>query len=77
MFIPVLSGNRRLYKTIGDGVVEESRHPEEPLGDEIYPLHEHLESQVVTEVYRGKVGSGEDRALIQNTPGAPRLSPRL
>ena len=46
---------------ISDGIVEEGRNPEETHGDEIYPLHEHLESQVVTKVYRGEVGNGEDQ----------------
>jgi len=43
-----------IIETIGNGIVEEGRHTEEPLGNKVNPLHEHFEPQIVSRVNCGK-----------------------
>lgn len=50
-----------IIETIGNGIVEEGRHTEEPFGNKVNPLHEHFEPQVVSQVDCGKVGNSKDQ----------------
>ena len=57
---PRLVGKEEVVEPIGNRVVEEGGDAKEPLGDEINPLDEHLEPEVVAEIDRGEVGDGKN-----------------
>jgi hypothetical protein len=61
-----------IIETIGNGIVEEGRHTEEPFGNKVNPLHEHFEPHTVSQVDCGKVGNSEYQCnYISDTYIAP------